>query len=54
MYGSDVLAAAQVLWEARGEIGAVRLQPFVPELLDRLGAFDALRLTPDPAPPCAA
>jgi hypothetical protein len=49
VYGPDVLAAAQVLWEASGEIGAVRLQPFVPELLDRLGAFDALRLTPDTA-----
>jgi hypothetical protein len=49
VYGSDVTAAAQVLWEARGEIGAVRLQPFVPELLDRLRAFDALRLTPETA-----
>ena len=46
--------AAEVLWEASGEIGAVRLQPFVPELLDRLCAFDALRLTPTPRPPCAA
>jgi hypothetical protein len=49
VYGPDVTLAAQVLWEARGEIGAVRLQPFVPELLDRLGAFDALRLTPETA-----
>ena len=48
-YGPDVTAAAQVLWEASGEIGAVRLQPFVPELLERLCAFDALRLTPDTA-----
>jgi hypothetical protein len=49
VYGPDVTAAAQVLWEASGEIGAVRLQPFVPELLDRLRAFDALRLTPETA-----
>jgi hypothetical protein len=33
VYGPDVATAAQVLWEATGEIGAVRLQPFVPELL---------------------
>jgi hypothetical protein len=49
VYGPDVVAAAQVLWEASGEIGAVRLQPFLPELLDRLRAFEALRLTPDTA-----
>jgi hypothetical protein len=49
VYGPDVVAAAQVLWEASGEIGAVRLQPFVPELLDRLLAFGALPLTPDTA-----
>lgn len=35
-YGPPVAAAAQVLWEAAGRIGAPRLQPFVPELLDRL------------------
>lgn len=46
VYGPDVTLAAQVLWEASGEIGAVRLQPFVPELLDRLLAFQVLRLAP--------
>jgi hypothetical protein len=49
VYGPDVTLAAQVLWEASGEIGAVRLQPFLPELLDRLLAFGALPLTPDTA-----
>jgi hypothetical protein len=47
VYGPDVAAAAQVLWEASGEIGAVRLQPFVPELLDRLLACGAVRLRPE-------
>jgi len=49
VYGPDVTVAAQVLWEASGEIGAVRLQPFLPELLDRLLAFRALPLTLDTA-----
>jgi hypothetical protein len=49
VYGPDVTVAAQVLWEASGEIGAGRLQPFLPELLDRLLAFRALPLTPDTA-----
>jgi hypothetical protein len=31
-----VAAAAEVLWQASGRIGAHRLHPFVPELLDRL------------------
>ena len=35
-YGSDVARVAQVLWEAAGQIGAKRLQPFLPALLDRL------------------
>jgi hypothetical protein len=47
VYGPDVAAAAQVLWDASGEIGAVRLQPFVPELLDRLVACGAVRLRPE-------
>lgn len=47
VYGPDVAAAAQVLWDACGEIGAVRLQPFVPELLDRLIACGAVRLRPE-------
>lgn len=49
VYGPDVTLAAQVLWEASGEIGAVRLQPFLPELLDRLLAFGALSLMPPTA-----
>ena len=35
-YGPAVAAAAALLWEATGPIGPQRLQPFVPELLDRL------------------
>ena len=35
-YGPQVAAAAEVLWQASGRIGAHRLHPFVPELLDRL------------------
>ena len=35
-YGPEVGRAAAVLWEAAGHIGPHRLQPFVPELLDRL------------------
>ena len=31
-----VATAAQLLWEATGEIGPVRWHPFLPELLDRL------------------
>jgi len=45
-YGADVAQAAQVLWEAAGQIGAKRLQPFVPELLDRLVACRELTLAP--------
>lgn len=47
VYGPAVAAAAEVLWEAAGEIGATRLQPFVPELVDRLAACGELRLAPD-------
>ena len=46
-YGPDVAAAAEVLWQTAGRIGAHRLQPFVPELLDRLAVFG--ELTPAPA-----
>jgi hypothetical protein len=46
-YGPSVAAAAQVLWEATGRIGAPRLQPFVPELLDRLVQCDELVVRPD-------
>jgi hypothetical protein len=35
-YGPEVAAAAEILWQASGRIGAHRLHPFVPELLDRL------------------
>lgn len=35
-YGPEVAAAATVLWQAAGRIGAHRLHPFVPELLERL------------------
>lgn len=45
-YGPAVAAAATVLWEAAGQIGAKRLQPFVPALLDRLRACGELRLPP--------
>jgi hypothetical protein len=45
-YGPPVAAAASVLWEAAGQIGAKRLQPFVPALLDRLTACGELRLPP--------
>lgn len=45
-YGPAVASAAQVLWEAAGQIGAKRLQPFVPELLDRLIACGELALAP--------
>jgi hypothetical protein len=45
-YGPAVAAAATVLWEAAGQIGAKRLQPFVGELLDRLRAWGELRVPP--------
>jgi Integrase core domain len=45
-YGSDVAAVAEVLWQASGRIGAHRLQPFVPELLDRLLRCGELTLAP--------
>jgi hypothetical protein len=41
-----VAAAAEVLWQASGRIGAHRLQPFVPELLDRLLRCGELTLVP--------
>src|SRR5215813_6703411 len=48
-YGSDVARVAQVLWEAAGQIGAKRLQPFLPALLDRLVACGELTVTPTTA-----
>jgi hypothetical protein len=38
--------AAAVLWEAAGQIGAKRLQPFVPELLERLVRFGEITISP--------
>ena len=45
-YGPEVAAAATVLWEAAGRIGAHRLHPFVPELLARLVQCDELTVPP--------
>src|SRR5499427_830330 len=45
-YGPEVAAAVELLWQASGRIGAHRLHPFVPELLDRLLRWDELRLSP--------
>lgn len=45
-YGPEVAAATEVLWQASGRIGAHRLHPFVPELLDRLLRYGELTLTP--------
>ena len=45
-YGPEVGRAAAVLWEAAGHIGAHRLQPFVPELLDRLAQCGELVVPP--------
>ena len=45
-YGPEVAGAAEVLWQASGRIGAHRLHPFVPELLDRLLRCDELQLSP--------
>jgi len=46
-YGPEVAAAAEVLWQASGRIGAHRLQPFMPELLDRLILWGELTVAPD-------
>ncbi len=46
-YGLAVAAGAAVLWQASGRIGAHRLHPFVPELLDRLTRCGELTLAPD-------
>jgi hypothetical protein len=45
-YGPEVAAAAEVLWQASGRIGAHRLHPFIPELLDRLTQWGELALSP--------
>ena len=49
VYGPTEAAAVQVVWDAAGEIGATRLHPFVPELLDRLAASGELVLVPETA-----
>jgi len=46
-YGPAVAAAVEVLWQASGRIGAHRLHPFVPDLLDRLTHFGDLALAPE-------
>ena len=46
-YGPEVAAAAEVLWQASGRIGAHRLHPFVPDLLERLTQCGELTLRPD-------
>ncbi len=47
VYGPAMAAAARVVWEACEQRGVKRLQPFVPELMDRLAACGELRLAPD-------
>jgi transposase InsO family protein len=46
LYGPEIATAAEVLWQASGRIGAHRLQPFVPELLDRLLVWGELTVAP--------
>src|SRR4029434_2730924 len=47
-YGPHVAAAAEVLWQASGRIGAHRLPPFVPELLDRTPPWGGVFPRPRP------
>jgi hypothetical protein len=49
VYGPEVAAAARVLYEAVGGIGAKRLQPFVPELAGRLEDLGELLPRPQTA-----
>ncbi len=46
-YGPAVAAAAEVLWQASGRIGAHRLHPFVPDLLERLLQCGEVTVAPD-------
>ena len=46
IYGPEVAGAAAVLWQASGRIGAHRLQPFIPELLERLVVWGELTVSP--------
>ena len=45
-YGPEVAVAAEVLWQASGRIGAHRLHPFIPELLERLSVWGELTVSP--------
>lgn len=45
-YGAEIAAAAEVLWQASGRVGAHRLHPFVSELLDRLVQCGELSVPP--------
>src|SRR5262249_7228793 len=45
-YGPEVAAAAEVLWQASGRIGAHRLHPFIPELLERLIVWGEVTISP--------
>jgi hypothetical protein len=45
-YGPAVAQAAAILWQAAGRIGAHRLHPFVPDLLERLTQCGEIALTP--------
>jgi hypothetical protein len=47
VYGPEVAAAARVVYAAAGGIGTKRLHPFLPELVERLEAFDELHITSD-------
>ena len=46
-YGPRIAAAARVVHEAAGGIGAKRLQPFVGELAARLEEFGELKIAPE-------
>ena len=46
-YGTEMAAAARVVHEAAGGIGAKRLHPFVGELASRLAAFGELEMGPE-------
>lgn len=45
-YGQEVARGAEILWQAAGRIGAHRLHPFVPELLERLTQCGEIALAP--------
>ena len=45
-YGPEVARAAEILWQAAGRIGAHRLHPFVPELLERRLQCGEIALAP--------